>query len=83
MPPNDSLPSHRSLSDVSPGEAVVIDRLSGGRDFAFRVAGLGFTIGAQVQVVQNYGRGPIIVNVRGAHLALGRQEALQIQVRLV
>lgn len=45
-----------------------------------RAAALGFTPGAKVTVVQNYGRGPIIVAVRGTRLALGRGEALKIRI---
>jgi Fe2+ transport system protein FeoA len=30
---------------------------------------------------QNYGRGPLIVTVRGTHVALGRMEAARIVVQ--
>jgi ferrous iron transport protein A len=42
---------------------------------------LGFTPGAEVTVVQNYGRGPLIARVRDARIALGRGEAGKIYVR--
>jgi len=45
-----------------------------------RLASLGFTPGAEVSMNQNYGRGPLIVTVRGTHVALGRIEAAQIFV---
>ncbi len=45
-----------------------------------RLASLGFTPGAEVSMSQNYGRGPLIVTVRGTHVALGRIEAGQIFV---
>jgi len=44
---------------------------------------LGFTAGAEVAVVQNYGRGPIIVAVRDTRVALGRGEAAKIQVEVM
>jgi len=45
-----------------------------------RLASLGFTPGAEVSMSQNYGRGPLIVTVRGTRVALGRVEATKIFV---
>jgi ferrous iron transport protein A len=42
---------------------------------------LGFTPGAEVTVLQNFGRGPLIARVRDARIALGRGEAGRIYVR--
>jgi len=42
---------------------------------------LGFTPGTVVDVLQNYGHGPLIVRVREARLALGRKEAGQVLVK--
>lgn len=68
------------LSAVKAGEVVQIRRLVGGRHFVSRLATLGFTPGAQLRVVQNYGRGPIIVSLRDTRVALGRGEAFRILV---
>ena len=46
-----------------------------------RMTALGFTPGADVTVVQNYGRGPLIARVRDARIALGRGEADRVYVR--
>jgi ferrous iron transport protein A len=46
-----------------------------------RLASLGFTPGARIAMTQNYGRGPLIVTVRGTCVALGRGEAEQILVQ--
>jgi ferrous iron transport protein A len=46
------------------------------------VAALGFTPGAEITVIQNYGRGPILVEVRQTRVALGRGEATKIVVEL-
>jgi ferrous iron transport protein A len=54
--------------------------LQGGKGFMNRMASLGFTPGAEVQVVQNYRHGPIIALVRGARVALGRRESLRVGV---
>lgn len=54
--------------------------MQGGHGFLSRLASLGFTPGADLRVVQNYGHGPIIVNLRGTRVALGRGEAEKILV---
>jgi len=70
----------RALSAVRSGEQVQIHRIRGGHQFLSRLASLGFTPGARLRVVQNYGRGPIIVNLRDTRIALGRGEAAKIEV---
>lgn len=68
------------LERLSPGEIGYIGMLEGGHRFLARLAALGFTPGAPITVIRNYGRGPIIVAVRGAQIALGRGEAGRILV---
>lgn len=69
-----------SLSSVQSGESVQIRRMDGGHQFLSRLASLGFTPGARLQVIQNYGHGPIIVRLRDTRVALGRGEAKKILV---
>lgn len=69
------------LSELGAGEEGEVACLSGGRGMLCRMAALGFTPGAEVTMVQNLGRGPLIVRVRGARIALGRGEAQQVCVR--
>jgi ferrous iron transport protein A len=69
-----------SLSEVRGGEAVRIQRMLGGHQFLSRLACLGFTPGASLRVVQNFGHGPIIVSLRDTRVALGRGEAGKILV---
>ena len=68
------------LGAVRPGESVHIHSLEGGRHFLSRLASLGFTPGARLRVVQNFGHGPIIVALRDTRVALGRGEAVRIRV---
>jgi ferrous iron transport protein A len=68
------------LSDLPAGKQGFVHSLHGGRDFCSRLANLGFTAGALITVVQNYGRGPMLVSLRGALVALGRTEAAQVRV---
>lgn len=68
------------LARLSPGEVGLVGTLEGGHGFVSRLAALGFTPGAAVRVMRNYGAGPIIVSIRGAQIALGRGEAGRIKV---
>ena len=70
----------QSLIELASGKKGIVNEIQGGHGFAMRAAALGFTLGAEVQMLQNYGRGPLMVGVRGTRLALGRGEARQIQV---
>jgi ferrous iron transport protein A len=70
-----------SLSALGAGEHGEVVELAGGRCMLSRMTALGFTPGADVTVVQNYGRGPLIARVRDARIALGRGEAKRVYVR--
>ena len=69
-----------SLGSVRNGESVRIRKMDGGHQFLSRLASLGFTPGVQLEVIQNYGHGPIIVRLRDTRVALGRGEAEKILV---
>lgn len=69
------------LSALNAGEHGVVSKLAGGHCLLGRMTALGFTPGAEVTVVQNFGRGPIIARVRDSRIALGRGEAGRILVR--
>jgi Fe2+ transport system protein FeoA len=70
-----------TLGTVKSGQLVQISSLKGGHHFLSRLASLGFTPGAKLQVIQNYGHGPIIVRLRDTRVALGRGEAEKILVQ--
>jgi ferrous iron transport protein A len=70
------------LSDVRQGEEVTLSTVRVSLELTSRLTSLGLTPGVLLKVLQNYGRGPIIVNVRGTHVALGRGEADKILVEL-
>lgn len=68
------------LSDIPPGRVAMVKSVRGSRGMTSRLATLGFTPGTPVRMVQNFGRGPIIVRVKDAQIALGRREAHWIEV---
>ena len=69
-----------SLKDLSVDSHATILAFNFASAEATRLVSLGFTPGAEVSVSQNYGRGPLIVTVRGTRVALGRLEAANIFV---
>lgn len=71
------------LSEIPPGSGGKVCGLGTGREFRGRAIALGFTAGAEVQVLQNFGSGPMIVLVRGTRMALGRGEAMKILLEVV
>jgi len=62
------------------GERAVVAGLDGGRRVMSRMVSLGFTPGVEVIMVQNLGRGALIVQIRDARVALGRGEAFRVLV---
>lgn len=71
------------LNSLQSHQSGIITNLAGGHGMLSRMATLGFTPGAEVTMIQNLGRGPLIVIVRGGRVALGRGEASKIWVRPV
>jgi ferrous iron transport protein A len=69
------------LDVLSPQDRGFVRALNGGRSFVSRLAALGFTLGAPITIVQNRGRGPLIVQVRDCRIALGRGEAQKVLVQ--
>jgi len=69
------------LTTLSIGQRATVLGLRGGGGFVARLAALGFTPGAEVVMVRNYGRGPLIVTVLDTQIALGRGQARRVLVR--
>ncbi len=68
------------LSMVAPGETVDIVEVSAGRGLNRRLADMGLVPGTQVRIINSQGAGAMIVEVRGARLALGHGMAHRILV---
>lgn len=69
-----------SLAQLPPHSRCVVTSLPHSRGIAKRLIALGLTPGSEVCVLQNWGRGPIIVEVHGARVALGRGQAARVTV---
>ncbi|NTU63109.1 MAG: ferrous iron transport protein A [Chloroflexi bacterium] len=71
------------LDELPAGGEAEIESLSGIGSIVGRLAALGFVPGSRVSMVQNRGRGPIIVSVIHTRVALGRSEAGSIRARRI
>nr|WP_297068553.1 FeoA family protein [Thermococcus sp.] len=69
------------LSSLAPGERGVVVNLHGGPSFRSRLYAMGLAPSAIIQVIGRYSRGPIIVEVGGTRLAIGKGMAARISVR--
>ncbi|MBS3734775.1 MAG: ferrous iron transport protein A [Phycisphaerae bacterium] len=79
MPRYDSLPVV-PLSDVLTGQPVVLAGISGGRGLRHRLAEMGLTPGARLEVVNRGRPGPLIISVKHTRLMLGRGAAHRVMV---
>jgi ferrous iron transport protein A len=74
-------PAHQRLVDAAHGIWHKIASISGPDEARDRLLDLGFTPGAEVRIVQSTPLGdPLVVVLRGARLALRKQEAAWITV---
>ena len=71
------------LVELAAGTRAIVRNIMGGADFCGRVAGIGLTESAHIEILQNTGRGPILVRTHETRIALGRGEALKILVEEV
>jgi ferrous iron transport protein A len=67
-----------SLANAQVNKKYKIEKLIGGNFFNMRVLSLGLIPGEYIKVVNQYGRGPITVYVKGNKIALGRGAASKI-----
>ena len=62
------------------GAFVRITALTGVQEFRDRLAGMGLSVGARVEVIQNRGDGQLLLARKGSRLFLGGGMAHRIQV---
>jgi len=68
----------KPLSELGEGKLAVVKTIDGGQGFVQRLAEMGVSSGTQLRVVR--GRGPMIVEVKGHRLMLGRGMVPRIMV---
>jgi Fe2+ transport system protein FeoA len=69
------------LNQLAAGAQANIIELQGGKTLVSRLAGMGISVGCQIEVLQNPVHGPLLVRVRDTRVALGHGEAAKILVK--
>ncbi|MCG3217597.1 MAG: ferrous iron transport protein A [Candidatus Heimdallarchaeota archaeon] len=70
------------LAMVNEQTEVVIRTIRGGRMATRRLHEMGFLPGEIIRVIRSIGYGPIMVSVKGSHVALGHRLAMKIMVSM-
>ncbi|MCX7846855.1 MAG: metal-dependent transcriptional regulator [bacterium] len=70
------------LTLLGKGQEGKLVRVAGGENVEIRLAVLGLRRGAKVRVLQNSGRGPVMVGVGNARVAIGRDLATRVHIAL-
>lgn len=69
------------LAMVAPGELVTVTEVRGGWGLQRRLADMGLIPGVQIRVMNSQAPGPVLINLRGSRVALGRGIAQKIAVK--
>jgi ferrous iron transport protein A len=69
------------LAMVAAGELVAVTAISAGRGLQKRLADMGLTPGVQIRVMNSQMPGPVLIDLRGSRVALGRGIAHKIMVK--
>jgi ferrous iron transport protein A len=73
-------PRRLVLGEMTTGARVVFRGVNADRALSSRLAALGLVDGAQIEVLQNSGHGPVLVRVHNTRVALGHDEAMKVLV---
>ncbi|MBW8383030.1 MAG: ferrous iron transport protein A [Youngiibacter sp.] len=70
------------LTDIKPGGKAMIEGIGGNEKLAKRLLALGCTEGCEIEVVRKAPLGdPLVLSLRGFHIALRKADAKNILVR--
>jgi len=69
------------LAMVVPGKLVTVTEVRDGRGLQRRLADMGLTLGVQIRVINGQMSGPVLIDLRGSRVALGRGIAQKIVVK--
>jgi len=68
------------LTEVRPGEKVLVSGVDGGHRVTSRLSDLGLFVGTAIELIRGNGHGPVIIRIGPSRLALGRGVAEKILV---
>lgn len=58
-----------------------IEEIRGGRGLIRRLSDMGFTYGTKVKMLHSSSQGPVLVDIRGSKIALGKGVSMKIYVK--
>ena len=70
------------LSKIEAGVTVIFNDFTAGHELRTRLATMGMVPGTDMKVVSNMRRGPVVINIKGSKIALGRGMADKIMVEI-
>lgn len=70
----------RSLGSIPAGRTVLLRRVRAGQELASRLAAMGLLPGVRVKVRRNDRHGPVIIEINGGRVILGRGMADKVSV---
>ena len=68
------------LTNIKEGVKAKLQSIHGGRQLRTRLAALGLLPGTEIEVIQNSGKGPFVVSVKGSRIVIGRGMASRVEV---
>ena len=71
------------LAMASEGEIVKIISVRGGRSVMQRLADLGLIPGTSIKIIKSMGNGPLLLEVKGSRIALGRGISMKLFVEVM
>ena len=71
------------LAMAQPGEIVTVTGIRAGWGLQRRLADMGLTSGVQIRVINRQISGPVLIDLRGSRVGLGRGVAQKILVKEV
>lgn len=69
------------LAMLPENEEATIVEIMGGRGLVRRLSEMGFTYGTKVKMKHSGSPGPVLVDIRGSRIALGRGVTMKIMVK--
>ena len=71
------------LGLLNDGDLAEISHVRGGRGVNLRVNELGFYPGSCIKIIRNIKAGPVLVELKGCRIAIGRGIAMKIFCKMV
>ena len=72
-----------TINKMKEGQYCRIKNLAGDTRFISRITSVGLTLGAEVEVIQNRGKYPMLVYTRDSMIAINQKEAANISVEVM